>query len=142
MAKLDMRDFKTLDELRANLRAYVVMYDRTPHSALNGQTPEDRFFSEPERISRIPREKIEEFFLLETERRVSVDCVFTLDNTCYETDNLFSKQKVTVRYTPDLSEVFVVGPDGNLIPVRVLNKQENAITRRKQFRYSEVPADV
>ena len=142
MAKLDMRDFKTLDELRANLLAYVVMYNRTPHSSLNGQAPEDRFFSEPERIRRIPREKIEEFFLLEIERRVSVDCVFTLDNTCYETDSLFSKQRVTVRYTPDLSEVFIVGPDGNLIPVRVLNKQENAVTKRKQFKYSEVPADV
>ena len=142
MAKLDMRDFKTLDELRTNLLTYVVIYNRTPHSALNGQTPEDRFFSEPERIRRISREKIEEFFLLEIERRVSVDCVFTLDNTCYEVDSLFSKQRVTVRYTPDLSEVFVVGPDGNLIPVRVLNKQENAVTKRKQFRYSEVSTDV
>ena len=141
MAKLDMRDFKTLDELRANLHAYVVMYNPTQHSALNGQTPEDRFFSEPERIRRIPQEKIEEYFLLEIERRVSVDCVFTLDNTCYEVDSLFSKQRVTVRYTPDLSEVCVVGPDGNLIPVRVLNKQENAITRRRQFRYSEVSAN-
>ena len=28
------------------------------------------------------------------------------------------------------------------IPVRLLNKQENAITRRKQFRYSEVSSDA
>lgn len=30
MAKLDMRDFKTLDELRADLLAYVAKYNRTP----------------------------------------------------------------------------------------------------------------
>ena len=35
MARLDMRDFKTLDELRADLLAYVAKYNRSPHSALN-----------------------------------------------------------------------------------------------------------
>ena len=142
MAKLDMRDFKNLDELRADLLAYVAKYNRAPHSALSGKTPEDRFFSEPERIRRIPREKIEQYFLLEAERRVSVDCVFTLDNICYEVDSAFSKQRVTVRYSPDLSEVFVVGHDDTLIPVRILDKHENAITKRKQFRYSEVTSDA
>ena len=138
MARLDMRNFKTLDELRADLLAYVAKYNRTPHSALNGKTPEDRFFSEPERIRRISQEKIDRFFLLETERRVSVDCVFTLDNISYEVDSRFSKQRVTVRYTPDMSEVYVVGTDETLIPVRLLNKRENAVTKRKQFHYSEV----
>ena len=142
MANLDMRDFKTLNQLRDDLLAYVVKYNRTPHSALSGKTPEDRFFDEPEYIRRITREKIDQFFLLEVERRVSVDCVFTLDNTCYEVDSRFSKQRVTVRYTPDLSEVFVVGPDNSLFPVRILNKQENAMIKRKQFRYSEVDNNV
>lgn len=142
MAKLDMRDFKTLDELRADLLAYVAKYNRTPHCSLNGKTPEDRFFSEPERIRRIPREKIDRLFLLEVERRVSVDCVFTIDSIAYETDSQFSKQRITVRYSPDMSEIYVVAANNTLIPVRLLNKQENAITRRKQFRYSEVSSDA
>lgn len=142
MARLDMRDFKTLDELRADLLAYVAKYNRSPHSALNGKTPEDRFFSEPDHIRRISREKLDRFFLLEIERRVSVDCVLTIDNISYEVDSQFSKQRVTVRYTPDMSEIYVVAADGTLVPVRLLNKQENAVTRRKQFRYSEVAADA
>lgn len=142
MARLDMRDFKTLDELRADLLAYVAKYNRSPHSALNGKTPEDRFFSEPNHIRRISREKLDRFFLLEIERRVSVDCVLTIDNISYEVDSQFSKQRVTVRYSPDMSEIYVVAADGTLVPVRLLNKQENAVTRRKQFRYSEVAADA
>ena len=142
MAKLDMRDFKSLDELRADLLAYVAKYNRTPHSALNGKTPEDRFFSEPERIRRIPREKIDRLFLLEVERRVSVDCVFTIDNVAYEVGSQFSKSRVTVRYAPDMSEIYVVAADDSLVPVRLLNKQENAVTKRKQFRYSEVSSDA
>ena len=142
MARLDMRDFKTLDELRADLLAYVAKYNRSPHSALNGKTPEDRFFSEPNHIRRISREKLDRFFLLEIERRVSVDCVLTIDNISYEVDSQFSKQRVTVRYSPDMSEIYVVAADGTLVPVRLLNKQENAVTRRKQFRYSKVAADA
>jgi hypothetical protein len=142
MAKLDMRDFSSLDELRADLLAYVAKYNRTQHSALNGKTPEDRFFSEPDRIRRIPRETIDRLFLLEVERTISIDGVFGIDNTEYEVDSQYSKQRVTIRYTPDKSEVYLVGPDEALVPVRILNKQENAVTRRKQFRYSEVTSNA
>ena len=138
MANLDMRDFRNLDELRADLLAYVAKYNRSPHSALNGMTPEDRFFSEPEHIRRLSREKIDEVFLLEVQRRVSVDCVFTIDNVCYEVDGCFAKQKVTIRFTPDMAEVYIVDAEDHLLPVRILNKHENANVKRKQFHLSEV----
>lgn len=138
MANLDMRDFRNLDELRADLLAYVTKYNRSPHSALNGMAPEDRFFSEPEHIRRLSREKIDEVFLLEVQRRVSVDCVFTIDNICYEVDSRFAKQRVTIRFTPDMEEVYIVDAEDDLLPVRLLNKHENANVKRKQFRLSEV----
>lgn len=36
MATLDMRDFRTLDELRGSLLAYVRYYNQSPHSSLKG----------------------------------------------------------------------------------------------------------
>lgn len=78
MAALDMRDFHSLDELRGSLMAYVLHYNQTIHSSLNGRTPQERFFAEPELIRRLSDELIEKSFLLEIDRRVSPDCVITI----------------------------------------------------------------
>ena len=48
MASLDIRDFHSLDELRGNLLAWVHLYNNSPHASLNGKTPQERFFSEPD----------------------------------------------------------------------------------------------
>ena len=79
MAGLDMQDFHSLDELRGSLHSYVQRYNQTPHSSLRGMTPQDRFFSEPEQIRRLPADDIDKHFLLEIERRVSADCVIVID---------------------------------------------------------------
>ncbi len=134
MASLDMRDFHTLDELRGSLLAYVRQYNQAAHSSLHGKSPQERFFSEPECIRRIPEEQIAQSFLLETQRRVSPDCVLVIDQTEYEVDFRFAKRKITLRYTPDMGEVYVVEPDGSLSPVRLLNKQENASVKREKVR--------
>ena len=65
MSSLDIRDFHSLDELRGNLLAYVQKYNQTVHSSLNGKSPQDRFFSEPNRIKRLSDEEIANSFLLE-----------------------------------------------------------------------------
>lgn len=134
MASLDMRDFHTLDELRGSLLAYVRLYNRSPHSSLGGRTPEERFFSEPELIRRIPEGDLDKTFLLEIERRVSADCVIVIDHTLYEVDYRFAKQRITLRYSPDMRDIFVVEPDGSLTPIRLLNKQENASVKREKIR--------
>lgn len=79
MASLDMRDFRTLEELRGSLLQFVRGYNQSVHSSLKGMSPQDRFFSEPELIKRLPDGVLEKAFLLEIERRVSVDCVITID---------------------------------------------------------------
>ena len=134
MAGLDMRDYHSLDELRGSLLAYVNQYNTTPHSALSGQTPRDRFFSEPELIHRLPEDVINKSFLLEVERRVSPDCVIVIDKVEYEVDCRFAKRRITLRYTPDMSEVYVVEADGSLTPVHLLNKQENSVIKREKVR--------
>jgi transposase InsO family protein len=133
MASLDMRDFHTLDELRGSLLSYVKSYNQSPHSSLNGKTPQDRFFSEPELIRRIPDESIDSLFLLEIERRVSTDSVVVIDQVEYEVDYRFAKQRITLRYSPDMSDIYVVEADGALTPIRLLNKHDNALVKREKI---------
>lgn len=132
MAALDIRDFHSLDELRGNLFAYVNRYNQSAHSSLSGKTPQDRFFSEPERIRRLSNDEIDHDFLLEIERRVSADSVVTIDQIEYEVDYRFAKQRIRLRYSPDMEEIFLVEPDGTLTPIRLLNKQENAFVKREK----------
>ncbi len=134
MASLDMRDFHSLDELRGSLHSYVQHYNQTPHSSLHGKSPQDRFFAEPEQIRRIPDEQIDKDFLLEIERRVSADSVIVIDQIEYEVDYRFAKQRIRLRYSPDMKDIFVVEPDGSLTPIRILNKIENAQIKREKVR--------
>ena len=134
MAGLDMQDFHSLDELRGSLHSYVQRYNQAPHSSLRGISPQDRFFSEPEQIRRIPDEKIDKDFLLEIERRVSADSVIVIDQIEYEVDYRFAKQRIRLRYSPDMKDIFVVEPNGSLTPIRILNKTENAQIKREKVR--------
>ena len=134
MAGLDMRDFHSLDELRDRLHAYVQKYNQSPHSSLHGISPQDRFFSEPEQIRRLSSDEIEKDFLLEIERRVSADCVIVIDQIEYEVDCRFARQRIRLRYSPDMKEIFIVESDGALTPIRILNKTENALIKREKVR--------
>lgn len=132
MSSLDIRDFHTLDELRGNLFAYVNAYNYSPHSSLKGKSPQERFFSEPDFFHRLPGDDLDKHFLLEIERRVSSDSVIVIDQTEYEVDCRFAKQRIKLRYSPDLLDIFIVEADGALTPIRLLNKTENAFVKREK----------
>ena len=134
MAGLDMRDFHTLDKLRGSLYTYVSQYNQRVHSSLNGKSPQERYFSEPDCFQRLPEDKIDQLFLLELERRVSIDCVVTIDHIEYEVDYRFAKQRIKLRYSPDMESIYVVEADGTLTPIRLLNKVENADIKREKPR--------
>lgn len=134
MATLNMKDFHTLDELRGSLLTYVKLYNQKPHTSLGGKSPEERFFSESEYIRRISAEQIENSFLLEIERRVSADSVIVINQVEYEVNYRFAKQKITLRYSPDMTDIYVVEHDGSLTPIRILNKHENASVKREKVR--------
>ena len=133
LSSLDIRDFHSLDELWGNLLAYVQNYNQTVHSSLKGLSPQDRFFSEPDRIRRLSDEEIENCFLLELERRVSSDSVIVIDQVEYEVDYRFAKQRIKLRYSPDMKDIFIVEADGTLTPIRLLNKTENAYIKREKI---------
>ncbi|NOW21503.1 DDE-type integrase/transposase/recombinase [Clostridium butyricum] len=138
MSQLNMKDFKTLDELRISLNSYVNSYNQHVHSSLNGLSPQDRFFKESHMIKRLSSDEIENSFLLEYERRVSADNVVVIDETEYEVDYRYSKQKITLRYSPDLSKIYVVDKNtGGLTEIKLLNKHDNSIVKRNKFKLSE-----
>lgn len=137
LASLDMRDFHSLEELRRDFAGYVSRYNQTPHSSLDGKTPQERYFSEPERFRRLPPQQIETDFLLEIERRVSADHVVVINKTEYEVHYRYAKQRIRLRYSPDMEHVFVVEPSGTLTPIRLLNKQDNAVVKRERVRLSD-----
>ena len=134
MATLDMRDFHSLEELRGSLYAFVQQYNQSPHSSLRECSPQDRFFSEPEQIRRLSEEDIRQNFLLEIERRVSADSVIVIDQVEYEVDYRFARQRIRLRYSPDMKDIFIVEADGTLTPIRLLNKTENALIKREKVR--------
>lgn len=68
-----MKIFSSLDELRCSLMEFVNSYNKRIHSSLNGMTPQNRFFSESVLIKHFSDEEIDKAFLLEYERRDSVD---------------------------------------------------------------------
>lgn len=130
MAQLNMKDIKDLDELRDSLTKFVNEYNQTPHTSLNGKSPFDRFFSEPEQIRRLTDQEIEDSFLLEVDRKVSADSVIVLDGVEYEVNYRFAKQTIRLRYTPDLQSIYLVEDNGSLSPIKLLNKLENATIKR------------
>ena len=132
-ASLDLTEFRSLDELRGSFQEWVRKYNQTPHSSLRGKTPQERFFSEPEQIRRLPDQDLDRSFLLEADRRVSADSVIVIDHVEYEVDCRYAKQKLRIRYSPDMKEVYIVEQDGTLTPVRLLNKVENASVKREKF---------
>jgi hypothetical protein len=131
MAGLNLADFKSLHDLKKSLGEYINQYNKTKHSSLNGDTPEDRFFSEAYRIKRLADSDIETSFLLEEDRRVSADAVIVLNDTEYEVHHRFIKQKIKIRYAPDLSVVYVIDMHNHqLEEIKLLDKQANARIKR------------
>ena len=128
-----MQDFRSLDELRGSLYAYVQRYNQSPHSSLDGKSPQDRFFLEPEHIRRLSTDELDKAFLLEIERRVSADSVIVIDHVEYEVNYRFAKQRIRLRYSVDMKDVFIVEADGSFTPIRLLNKQENSLVKREKI---------
>lgn len=131
MSGLNMSDYASLDELRQSLLEYVKRYNQTAHSSLDNRCPMDRFFEDGPLIKRLSEEELEQSFLLQIERRVSADNVITIDNKEYEVDYRYSRQRIVLRYSPDMREIFLVHRHtGELEPIRLLNKQDNAHIKR------------
>ncbi len=102
-------------------------------------TPNDRFYKESNIIIEIDQESIEKSFLLELERKVSPDSVVIIDNKEYEVDYHYQNQRILLRYSPDLSKVYIVDKnDDSLKEIKLLDKKSNSSIKRKKISLSEI----
>lgn len=46
-------------------------------------------------------------------------------------------EPIRLRYSPDMGKIFVVEPSGELIPIRLLNKQDNAVIKHDHVRLND-----
>ncbi len=132
LATTNLSEFSSLAAIQESLDHFVDEYNHTVHSSLNGRTPDDRFFSEPDYIRRLSADEIEKNFLLEVDRRVSTDCVLTIENVEYEVDSRYARKRVKLRYSADMKVIYLVENDNIYTPIRLLNKQENALVKRNK----------
>ena len=132
MANINYNDFKSLDELRKSLLEYVQKYNNTIHSSLNGKSPIDRFFEESNMIIRMSPEKIDKAFLLEVERKVSNDNVIVIEDKEYEVNYKYAGRKLLLRYSPDLSRIYIVNDDESLEELHLLDKHANSNIKRQK----------
>lgn len=132
LAITDLNQFSSLEQIQHSLDQFVQTYNHTVHSSLDGKSPDQRFFEEPDLIRRLSVDEADKAFLLEIERRVSNDSVIMIDNTEYEVDSRYSGTRVRLRYSPDMQTIYLVESSGILTPIRLLNKQENASVKRNK----------
>ena len=60
--------------------------------------------------------------------------MIVIDQVEYEVDYRFARQRIRLRDSPDMKEIFIVEADGTLTPIRLLNKTENALKKKKKVR--------
>lgn len=132
MASYHLTSKTTIDEFRNDLLVYVNEYNNTIHSSLDNISPNQRFFNSNNQIKYLDSESIDTNFLLELERKVSIDCVIQIDNIEFEVPQKYSKQKIKIRYSSDYKNCYVVNNDGQLERIELLDKIANSQIKRKQ----------
>lgn len=132
MANYHLTSKTTINEFKTDLMEYVVNYNNSIHSQLNGQTPIERFFNSGEEIKQLEKDYINQTFLLEVDRKVSIDCVIQIDNIEFEVPQQYSKRQIKIRYSNDYKNCYVVNPDGGLDQIKLLDKKANGQIKRKQ----------
>ena len=132
MASYDLKDKTTIEEFKNDLEKYVDEYNNTIHKSLENKSPISRFFDSGEEIIKIDDETLENNFLLEIERKASIDCVIQIDNKEFEVPQKYSNKKIKLRYSPDYRKCYVVASDNTLTKIELLDKIANSKIKRKQ----------
>ena len=101
-ARLILDPVHTLEQLNARLWRWIESeYHQRPHSALDGQTPAERFTQRAVNLrSAEPQTDWEALFLSRTERRVRLDATFSLEGQLWEVPTHLRGQIIQVRFDP------------------------------------------
>ena len=135
MASFHLTNKTTINDFNKELQAYTVEYNNTVHSATK-ESPNSKFFKETLNIIHIDDDVIEKAFLLEIERKASIDCVIQINNVEYEVPMQYSNKKIRLRYSSDFSKAYVVNPDNTMDEIKLLDKVANSKIRRLKPKFN------
>lgn len=102
LTRLTAADTESLTALNRKLWAWVEgEYHHTPHRALEGDTPLERWARSAEQV-RFPEPELnlDDLFLFEATRKVQTDRTVSLNGVIYEVDAALVSERVTLRYDP------------------------------------------
>ena len=135
MATYHLTSKTTIEEFRCDLLKYVVEYNNKEHSELK-TSPFNRFFENEEFPIFLDDDLIEKSFLLEIERKASIDGVIPINNVEYEVPSKYANKRIKLRYSPDCKQVYVVNPDGTLESIQLLDKVANSKVIRNKPKFN------
>jgi transposase InsO family protein len=130
-ARLVIDPVHSLQELNTRLWRWIEgEYHQRPHSALDGQTPAERFAQRALNLRTAdPQTDWEALFLSRAQRRVRLDATFSLEGQLWEVPLHLRGQLIQVRFNPfDWSRVEVWWDDRLVGRARRCDKQLNAKT--------------
>jgi putative transposase len=130
-ARLVIDPVHRLEELNARLWRWIEgEYHQRPHSALEGQTPAERFAQRAVNLRTAdPQTDWEALFLSRVERRVRLDATFSLEGQLWEAPVHLRGQVIQVRFDPFAWRRVEIWWDGKFVgPARRCDKQLNAKT--------------
>lgn len=130
MALYNVNASTTLETYRNDLLEYVNSYNNSIHTSLNGLSPNQRFFDSNDQIIKVDNDDLDSLFLLEIERKVSADSIVCIDSHDFEVPYQYASKKVTIRYSSDFLNVFIVNPDNTLTKISHLDKIANSKIKR------------
>ena len=135
MATYNKTSKTTIEEYRKDLLKYTLDYNNSEHSVTK-KAPFTRFFEGEEHPIYLDDEVIEKGFLLELDRKVSIDCVVVINNIQFEVPAKYSKKNIRIRYSADFKTAYVVNPDGTLDEIKLLDKVANSKVRRNKPKFN------
>ena len=130
-ARLIIEPAHSLEELNARLWRWIeAEYHQRPHSALEGQTPAERFAQRALKLRTAdPHTDWEALFLSRAERRVRLDATFSLQGQLWEVPVHLRGQVIEVRFNPfDWQRVEIWFRGQYVTAARHCDKQLNAKT--------------
>lgn len=135
MASFHVTNKTTLKEFDEELQKYTLEYNNSEHSS-TGKSPNSRFFEESLGLIHLEDEFIEKAFLLEIERKASIDCVIQINNVEYEVPMQYSNKRIKLRYSSDYKTVYVVNPDNTMDKITLLDKVANSKIKRQKPKFN------
>ena len=130
-ARLVIDPVHSLEELNTRLWRWIESeYHQRPHSALEGQTPAERFAGRARSLRTAdPQTDWEALFLSRAQRRVRLDATFSLEGQLWEAFVHLRGQLIELRFDPfGWRRVEIWRQDQYVGPARPCDKQLNAKT--------------